>query len=60
MLNKASIVNAKRSNSLKLKSEIDYRKDLQEICNKIHAAANLDEILVDLKNEITRLLKPKD
>jgi transcriptional regulator with GAF, ATPase, and Fis domain len=57
MLNKASIVNAKKSNNRKLKSEVDYRKDLQEICNKIHAAANLDEILVDLKDEITRLFE---
>ncbi|RLC29366.1 pilus assembly protein, partial [Candidatus Woesebacteria bacterium] len=44
-------------NSLKLKSEIEYRKNLQDICNKIHAAANLDEILVDLKDEITRLFE---
>jgi type II secretory ATPase GspE/PulE/Tfp pilus assembly ATPase PilB-like protein len=57
MLNKASIVNAKKSKNRKLKSEVDYRKDLQEICNKIHAAANLDEILVDLKDEITRLFE---
>ena len=57
MLNNASIINVKKSNSRKLKSEIDYRKDLQDICNKIHAAANLDEILVDLKDEITRLFE---
>lgn len=57
MLNKASIINVKKLDSRKLKSEIDYRKDLQDICNKIHAAANLDEILVDLKDEITRLFE---
>ncbi|MBU0988451.1 MAG: hypothetical protein KKH68_14470, partial [Proteobacteria bacterium] len=57
MLNKASIINVKNLDSRKLKSEIDYRKDLQDICNKIHAAANLDEILVDLKDEITRLFE---
>ncbi len=55
MLNNASILNAKALNTRKLKSEIDYRKNLQNICNKIHAAANLDEILVDLKDEITGL-----
>jgi len=44
-------------NSRKLKSEIKYRKNLQDICNKIHAAANLDEILVDLKDEITGLFE---
>ena len=57
MLNKASIVNDEKSNSRKLKSEIDYRKNLQDICNKIHAAVKLDEILVDLKDEITRLFE---
>jgi len=41
----------------RLKSEITYRKNLQNICNKIHAADNLDEILVDLKNEITGLFE---
>jgi len=41
----------------KLKFEITYRKNLQHICNKIHAADNLDEILVDLKNEITGLFE---
>ncbi|OPX40909.1 MAG: pilus assembly protein [Deltaproteobacteria bacterium] len=44
-------------NSRKLKSEIEYRKNLQDICNKIHAAANLDEILIDLKDEITGLFE---
>lgn len=43
--------------SQKLKLEIDYRKNLQNICNKIHAAINLDEILVDLKDEITGLFE---
>ncbi len=44
-------------NPRKLKSEIDYRKKLQDICNKIHGAENLDEILVDLKDEITTLFE---
>ena len=57
MLNKASIISAKKFNNRNLKSEIDYRKDLQDICNKIHAASNLDEILVDLKDEITQLFE---
>ncbi|MBU0545444.1 MAG: Flp pilus assembly complex ATPase component TadA [Proteobacteria bacterium] len=38
-----------------LKSEVEYRTKLQDICNKIYAASNLDEILVNLKNEITSL-----
>ncbi|MDX2496281.1 MAG: hypothetical protein QNL11_00090, partial [Desulfobacterales bacterium] len=44
-------------NRWKLKFEIAYRKNLQDICNKIHAVANLDEILVDLKDEITGLFE---
>ncbi|RLB96832.1 MAG: hypothetical protein DRH76_06305, partial [Deltaproteobacteria bacterium] len=39
-----------------LQSEVAYRARLQEICNKIYAAKNLDEILIDLKEEITGLL----
>lgn len=39
------------------RSEAQYRKGLQDICNKIYAASNLDEILVDLKDEITALFE---
>ncbi|MCW7753718.1 GspE/PulE family protein [Desulfobotulus sp. H1] len=38
-----------------LKSEVEYRTRLQEITNKIYAAARLDEIFIDLKDEITSL-----
>ena len=38
-----------------LTSEVVYRTRLQAICNRINAAGNLDEILIDLKNEITSL-----
>lgn len=38
-----------------LKSEVQYIKDIQEICSKIYAASNVDEILVDLKDEITSI-----
>ena len=40
-----------------LKSEVEYRAKLQEICNKIFGAKNLDEILIDLKDEITSLFE---
>ncbi|MDJ0721830.1 MAG: GspE/PulE family protein [Desulfobacterales bacterium] len=40
-----------------LTSEVAYRDYLQEICNKIYAANNLDEILIDLKEDITHLFK---
>lgn len=38
-----------------LKSEVEYRTKLQEICSKIYAALNLDEIIINLKDEITGL-----
>lgn len=38
-----------------LKSEVEYRTKLQEICSKIYAAMNLDEIIINLKDEITGL-----
>jgi type II secretory ATPase GspE/PulE/Tfp pilus assembly ATPase PilB-like protein len=43
------------SNEDKYQSEIAFRTGLQEISNKIHAATNLDEILIDLKDEIITL-----
>ena len=38
-----------------LQAEVGYRRKLQEIGNRIHAASNLDEILVHLKDEIVEL-----
>ncbi len=40
-----------------LKSEVAYRTRLQEICNQMNAAANLDEILIDLRDDITSLFE---
>jgi len=48
---------ANSSSDLQLKSEVEYRKKLQQICNDIYAAKNLDEILIDLKDEITALFE---
>jgi len=48
---------ANSSNDRQLKSEVEYRKKLQQICNDIYAAKNLDEILIDLKDEITSLFE---
>ncbi len=39
-----------------LKSEVEYRTKLQEISNQIYAAFNLDEILIDLKDEVVDLV----
>jgi type II secretory ATPase GspE/PulE/Tfp pilus assembly ATPase PilB-like protein len=38
-----------------LESQVKFRTRLQEIGNKINAASNLDEILIDLKDEIASL-----
>lgn len=40
-----------------LKSEVEYRTRLQEIGNKINAARNLDEILINLKDDILSLFE---
>jgi type II secretory ATPase GspE/PulE/Tfp pilus assembly ATPase PilB-like protein len=40
-----------------LASEVAYRTRLQKICNKINAAGNIDEILINLKDEITSLFE---
>ncbi|MEE8398102.1 MAG: pilus assembly protein, partial [Desulfobacterales bacterium] len=40
-----------------LKSEVAYRANLQEICNKIYAARNLDDIFINLMDEITALFE---
>ena len=52
------MLNASQSQPLddtSLQPEDDYRSRLQEIGNKINAARDLDEILIDLKDEITAL-----
>ncbi|MFC1896909.1 GAF domain-containing protein, partial [Thermodesulfobacteriota bacterium] len=40
-----------------LKSIANYRKNLTDIINKIHGANDLDEILIDLKGDITALFE---
>ena len=40
-----------------LQSEVEYRTNLQAICNKIYAARNLDDILINLKDDITALFE---
>jgi type II secretory ATPase GspE/PulE/Tfp pilus assembly ATPase PilB-like protein len=52
---KADFLNISKSEVQYLKSEVDYRRKLQKVCNKIYAATNIDEILVDLKSEITEI-----
>jgi len=45
------------ANLKNLQSEVEYRTKLQEIGSKINAASNLDEILVDMKDDITSLFE---
>jgi len=45
-----------KNDVMHLKSEVEYRTKLQEISNAIYAAFNLDEILIDLKDEIVELV----
>ncbi|MBW2108000.1 MAG: pilus assembly protein, partial [Deltaproteobacteria bacterium] len=42
-------------NASALKQEVEFRERLLEITNRVHAASNIDEILIDLKDEVTRL-----
>ena len=45
------------ANLQNLKSEVEYRTKLQEIGNRINAASNLDEILIDMKDDVTSLFE---
>ncbi len=54
---KSDGLRAKDGQAPDLKSEVAYRDYLQAICNKIYAANDLDEILIDLKEDITHLFK---
>ena len=54
---KSESLRAKDTSAPDLKSEVAYRDYLQEICNRIYAANDLDEILIDLKDDISHLFK---
>ncbi len=53
----AALADSPNDDVRNLQSEVEYRTLLQDICNKIYAAKNLDEILIDLKDEITGLFE---
>lgn len=57
MLQDADVSKSKDQSGQQLLPEVEYRKKLQDICNKIHAAANLDTILIELIDEIAELFK---
>lgn len=45
-----------KNDVMNLKSEVEYRTKLQEISNAIYAAFDLNEILIDLKEDIVHLV----
>lgn len=57
MFNKSNKSNMNTTSVQNLKSEVEYRTKLQDICNKIYAASDLDEILINLKDDITSLFE---
>jgi len=57
MFNKAEVPSDCGNDVQNLKSEVEYRIRLQQIGNKINAAKNLDEILINLKDEILSLFE---
>jgi type II secretory ATPase GspE/PulE/Tfp pilus assembly ATPase PilB-like protein len=42
-------------NASTLKQEVEFREKLLEITNRVHAANDIDEILIDLKDDVTKL-----
>ncbi|MEW6614916.1 MAG: GspE/PulE family protein [Thermodesulfobacteriota bacterium] len=48
-------INNTENNVEKLKKEVEYGLALREITNRIHSAKNINEILVDLKDDMLRL-----
>ncbi len=57
MLQNSTSSKAMAAKDQHLKSEVQYRKNIQDICSKIYAATNVDEIMVDLKDEITSIFE---
>jgi type II secretory ATPase GspE/PulE/Tfp pilus assembly ATPase PilB-like protein len=57
MANRMTADNLSKTGVFNLQSEVVYRTKLQNICNKIYAAEKLDDILIDLKDEITTLFE---
>ena len=51
----AGLTNNTENNVEKLKKEVEYGLALREITNRIHSAKNINEILVDLKDDMLGL-----
>lgn len=57
MATNLTTVDSRETDVKHLNAEVEYRTRLQEICNKIYAARNLDDIFINLMDEITALFE---
>lgn len=46
-----------KENTSALKQDVQYREKLWEITNRIHAASNIDEILINFEDDVTNLFE---
>lgn len=46
-----------KENTSVLKQDVQYREKLWEITNRIHAASNIDEILINFEDDVTNLFE---
>lgn len=50
-----AIVKPSKKNLLDISNKLDFSKKLQEVTNKIHAASNIDEIMLEVSKDICLL-----
>lgn len=54
-MNDSEITSSSHTQTSDLESRLSFSKRLQAVCNKLHAANNLDEIMLDLSKDIAAL-----
>ena len=47
----------KKADTSVLRQDVEYREKLWEITNRIHAASDIDEILINLRDDVTELFE---
>jgi len=57
MATNMNVSNSGEADVQDLRSEVEYRTNLQELCNKIYAAKNLQDIFINMMDEITALFE---
>lgn len=57
MATNLTTVDSRETDVEHLNAKVEYQRRLQEICNKIYAARNLDDIFINLMDEITALFE---